>query len=289
MLLFACVTVGGLAFAVDFANLWFHRQATQTAADAACQAGAMDMLATSGGLQLKSMGFTAGTAGNCTTSSSATMCAYAGFNGYSGAGPQPSNNTNSEWNTVIWNFPTSVTGTTAPPASMTATPYLQVTVTENVKTFFLSIFTPSSYQQVSSTCTCGLAQVKEAAPIVVLNPTISGALTYSGGTSLNIVGGPQRAVQVNSTSSTAIVCSPSAVINTSNGGPGATPTGSDVGVVGPETQAQNGCAGGGGYKGFNGGTTGSWRGAVLPVADPYSGLSAPASVETTGLPPFSAQ
>lgn len=279
VLIFACLTIAGLAFAIDFANLWFHRQATQSAADAACQAGAMDMLATSSGLQLKSMGFTPGTASSCAASSSATMCAYANFNGYNGAGPQPATNTNSAWNSVSWTFPSSVPGTTPPPSSMTATPYMQVTVVENVKTFLLSIFTNSNYQQVSSSCTCGLAQMKEAAPMIVLSPTASGAFSESGGGNLlNIIGGPQRSLQVNSSSTMAISCSGSATINTSQGGPGG--NGSDVGVVALESKAQNGCGTNGGYMGFNGGTTGAWRDGVLPIPDPYAGVGVPNSVKS---------
>jgi hypothetical protein len=278
LLIFGVLTVAGLAFAIDFANLWFHRQATQSAADSACQAGSMDMLATLGGLQLRSMGFTVGTASNCASSSSATMCTYAGFNGYTGAGPQPSTNTNSAWNTVAWTFPASVSGVTAPPAAMTATPYMQVTVTESVQTFFVGIFTSSNYQQVSSVCTCGLAEVPEAAPIVVLHPTMSGSLSYSGGAILDIVGGPQRSIQVNSTSSTAVRCSPSGYVNTSGGGPNG--TGGDVGIVGAEVQSANGCGGSGGFRGFDGGTTGNWRYTVLPVPDPYAGVGVPTSVKS---------
>jgi hypothetical protein len=269
---------------VDLANMWFHRQATQSAADAACQAGAMDMLATSSGLKLNSMGFTPGTASSCTASASATMCSYAGFNGYNGAGPQPATNLNSAWNSVSWTFPSSVSGTTAPPSSVTASPYMQVSVVESVKTYFIGLFTNSNYQQVTSTSTCGLAEIKEAAPILVLNPSMSGSLRYSGTASLTIVGGPQRSIQVNSTSSTAVLCSPSGVINTSQGG--ASYTGSDVGVVGAETKAQNGCSGSGGYLGFNGGTTGNWQSSVLPIADPYANLAAPASVKSQALVPI---
>ena len=36
--------LGALCFALDLTNLWFHRQAAQTAADSACTAGAMDLL-----------------------------------------------------------------------------------------------------------------------------------------------------------------------------------------------------------------------------------------------------
>ncbi len=286
LVIFGVLIIAGLGFAVDFANLWFHRQAAQSAADSACQAGSMDMLGTLGGLSLKSMGFTVGTASNCVSSSAATMCAYAGFNGYSGAGPQPAGNTNSAWNTVAWTFPSSVSGVTAPPANMAATPYMQVTVTENVPTFFLGNFTGSKYQQIGAACTCGLAEIKEAAPIVVLNPTASGSLTYSGGTILKIVGGPQRSLQVNSISSTAIVCSGSGYIDTSVGGPGSPGTGADVGVVGAEALASNGCQNNGGNKGFSGGTTGNWKSAVLPIPDPYGGLAAPASIKTKPVTPI---
>src|SRR6516164_1841296 len=36
--------IGAMAFAIDLSNMWFRRQAAQTAADAACTAGAMDLL-----------------------------------------------------------------------------------------------------------------------------------------------------------------------------------------------------------------------------------------------------
>ena len=281
ILIFATVSLAGLALAVDFGNLWFHRQGTQTAADAACQAGAMDMLGTTSGLQLNSAGFTVGSSGNCVSSPSASMCAYAKFNGYNGTGPQPATNTDSAWNTVEWTFPSTVTGITAPPTSVTANPYLKVTVTERVKTFFVGLFSGSSYFDVSSVCTCGLAQVKQAAPIVVLHPTMSGSLNYSGGAILKIVGGPQRSIQVNSTNATAIVCSPSGYIDTSGAGPSF--TGGDVGLVSSETQAKNGCTSG--MMGYTGGTTGHWRSSVLPVSDPYASVSAPNSVKTTPITP----
>src|SRR5207248_7935672 len=36
--------IGAMAFAVDLSYMWLNRQSAQTAADAACTAGAMDML-----------------------------------------------------------------------------------------------------------------------------------------------------------------------------------------------------------------------------------------------------
>ena len=43
VVIFAVLVLAGLAFAVDFANLRSHRQAAQSAADAACQAGAVQV------------------------------------------------------------------------------------------------------------------------------------------------------------------------------------------------------------------------------------------------------
>jgi hypothetical protein len=277
LVLMALLVFAGLGLAVDMTNIWSHRQAAQSAADAACQAGAMDMLASSSGLSLNSTGFTPGTASSCSSSSAATMCSYAGFNGYNGAGPQPSSNLNSAWNTVSWSFPATVAGITPPPTTLTTTPYVEVSIVESVKTFFIGLFTPSSYEQVHVNSICGLAEFKEAAPIVVLHPSMAGSLYYSGGASLNIVGGPQRSIQVNSVSATAVECLPSGVINTSQGGPSR--TGSDLGVVGAETQDQAGCENSGGYEGFYGGTTGNWRSSVLPVPDPYASLGPPTSVK----------
>ena len=42
VVILAIVLFAFIGFAVDYSSLWFHRQMTQTAADAACQAGAMD-------------------------------------------------------------------------------------------------------------------------------------------------------------------------------------------------------------------------------------------------------
>ena len=43
--------LGAAGFSVDMGNLWFHRQSAQNAADAACMAGAMDILVKARGLQ----------------------------------------------------------------------------------------------------------------------------------------------------------------------------------------------------------------------------------------------
>src|SRR5437667_11759791 len=100
--------LGAMGFAVDMANLWFHRQSAQTAADAACTAGAMDLLvdatngATSqGGFNPKSGAFT------CSGSPSTAPCQYAALNGYNGAN-------NAQGNDDHVSFPVSESRVTAP-------------------------------------------------------------------------------------------------------------------------------------------------------------------------------
>jgi hypothetical protein len=270
VMMLALVLLAMAGFAVDLTNLWSHRQSAQTAADAACQAGAMDMAAALAGVNLPSMGFTPGTPGNCAANNGAgSICFYANANGYAGAGLN-----NGPSNAVSWTFPASVAGVTAPPSTVTSYPFLKVSITENVPTHFLFAATGSNLHPVTASCTCGLVQEKEAAPMVVLSPSASGAFTYSGGGKLTIVGGPQRSLQVNSTSSTAINCVPSGLINTSAGGPNG--TGSDVAVVGGPTSAPTQCWGGG----FNGGSTGTWHGPVLPIADPYASVGPPVSIRS---------
>ena len=264
LLMLAIFLLAIVGFAVDLTNLWFHRQAAQTAADSACQAGAMDLEALAAGMPLPNMGFTPGTSADCSTGVG-TICFYAKANGYNGAGIVA----NSPSNSVTWSFPASVPNVTTPPAAIASYPFLKVVVAENVKTHFLYTIHGTSYQQVVASCTCGTTQLEEAAPMIVLSPTAPAAFYYAGGAIFNIVGGPPRGLQVNSTSSTAVDCQPSGLIDTSHGGPKG--TGSSVGISGGPSQAPTTCSGGG----FNGGTTGGWTGAVAPVPDPYGGVGAP--------------
>jgi Putative Flp pilus-assembly TadE/G-like len=262
-----------LAFAVDYTNIWFQRQQVQTAADAACQAGAMDMYERVSGMSLPNMGFTVGTSGSCSSYSSPgpIMCWYAsknGFNGYNGGDAS-----------VSWSFPASVTGVTTPPSSLVSYPFLQVTVSLPVKTYFSTLLTGASSQRVAANSTCGLTQIMRGAPIVVLNPTVSGALAYSGGASLTIIGGPPRSIVVNSSSATAVDCESSGVIDTRRGGPNL--AGSDVGVAGGPRAApgpSSGCYGTnsntGLTAGFSGGTNGGWIWPASPVDDPYGAVPA---------------
>ncbi|MGB9254358.1 MAG: pilus assembly protein TadG-related protein [Candidatus Korobacteraceae bacterium] len=268
-----------MAFAVDYTNIWFERQQAQTAADAACEAGMMDVYQIAGGATMPNMGFAAGSAGSCTAygSSGPTMCWYASKNGFNGY--------NSGSATVSWTFPSSVAGVTPPPTSIAPYPFMQVSVSLPVKTYFATLITASQTQTVAANSTCGLTQILQGAPIMILHPTMSGALTYSGGGSLTIVGGPPRSIVVNSSSATAVSCGSSGVIDTRKGGPNF--TGSDVGTYGGPHVApgsSTGCYGTNGNTGlpagFSGGTTGHWDWPASPVPDPYSTVPAAAGMKS---------
>src|SRR5437762_8998480 len=79
--------LGFVGFGADMTNLWFHRQSAQNAADAACLAGAMDMLSDQQCTGCTPYGgFTPGAAFDCASASTSAPCQYAAKNGYSGAG-----------------------------------------------------------------------------------------------------------------------------------------------------------------------------------------------------------
>src|SRR5437764_13421117 len=105
--------IGGVALGVDMANLWFHRQSAQNAADAACTAAAMDMVNDANGAT-SSGGFTLGTGFNCSAHSSYAPCQYAAFNGYAASGLSSGPSTE-----VAISFPASIPGVQSCTASPT--------------------------------------------------------------------------------------------------------------------------------------------------------------------------
>lgn len=274
IIMLASFLLGSMAFAVDFGYIWFRRQAAQTAADAACQAGAMDMLYVARGGALPGMGFTPGTSSDCTSSSGATICWYANRNGFSGTGYTAT----TAGTQVSWTFPTSTSVTGVKAASVTY-PFLKVTVQQNIKTWFMGLF-GKSYQAVGASCTCGLTPGPAPAPLIILHPTLSGALNSTGKTIVQIAGGPQTSIDIDSNSPTAYQCVSPGSLDTSTAGPNG--TGGNVALAGGP--AANPTCGGG--LGWNGGSTGSWQAGITSLDqetsdgttmlnDPYKSVPAP--------------
>ena len=87
--LLAVVLLGVLGLATDYTQVWAHRQMTQAAADAACQAGAADLFlqytnpsaTTSYGIDFSWIGSTY----TCDTAPNSPPCQYASKNGYAGS------------------------------------------------------------------------------------------------------------------------------------------------------------------------------------------------------------
>src|SRR5437764_8935981 len=86
MLALGLFLLGAMGFAVDMANLWMHRQASQSAADAACMAAATDMVSDVTGASTTTGGFTNGTSFLCSGNPSYHPCVYAANNGYTATG-----------------------------------------------------------------------------------------------------------------------------------------------------------------------------------------------------------
>jgi Putative Flp pilus-assembly TadE/G-like len=264
LMLLAVFLFGVAALGVDFANLWFHRQSAQTAADAACTAGAMDMLTDFNTGVANQGGFTPGTDFVCASGSTIAPCQYAALNGYASGDTTPGSK-------VSVSFPTSaaVPGLDAsviPPTGMAANAFIKVDVIEHVGTFFAGLLAGGQRSlDVRSFAVCGVLLAQSPVPLLVLDPQGS-SVDINGGPVIRIVGGPSTSIQINSNDNAAVSFSgTSSQIDLSLGGPSG--TGSNIGVFGgPRTTPTQ----------FNGGTTGHWQAPQTPVGDPYARLPAPA-------------
>jgi hypothetical protein len=270
LLVLGLFLLGALGFAVDMSNLWFHRQSAQNAADAACTAGVMDMLSIANG-GTPAAGFTPGTAYQCSSAPNSAPCKYTALNGYTPAAltaGSPGNDTSISFPSTVAGVP-ACTGTPTPavciaPTAVSAHPYIQANVTDRAQTFFSGLIRGSSTMDVGAQATCGLVLSNAPIPILILNPTVSGSLSGNGAIDIKLVGGPQRSIQVNSSSSTAVDLSgASGNIDLRQGGPSS--TGSDFAVVGPEAAIGN----------FITGASGSWIDPSSAISDPFALLPAP--------------
>lgn len=266
--------IGGVGFVVDGANLWFHRQSAQTAADAACTAGAMDMLSVAAGAPAPNPNWI-GTSFQCSGSTSSgggnvpnsvfPPCQYAGFNGYTSSGLKA----NQAGNNVSVTFPgsfaavPSCSGSIAvcSAESMADTPYIQASVTDRMQTTFIGMLNGGHTVDVGAKAICGLSNVLSPLPVVVLNPTLSKTLAANSGVLLTLVNGPQKSIQVNSTDADA-VSMPSGNIDLSVAYQGNKGT---LAVAGRESQTSAG-----------GSFSGNWVDAAGVISDPFASLPEPA-------------
>lgn len=267
VLIMGAFLLGALCFAFDLSNMWFHRQAAQTAADAACAAGAMDILVDDNTGATSQGGFTptAGTSYTCSTTPTDSVCKYAAKNGYVGSG-------------VSVCFPTATSstcgvppGVTKPPSALAPYTFIRVDITDHVPTFFAGLINGGSRSKdIHAFSTCGVEEAAAPIPLIVLDPrsTDGATLSTQGNPVLSIYGGPSQSIQVNSNAAAAVNIGGSAEIDLHLGGPGNPPTGSDLGVFGGPTTAPA-------SPKFLPGTTGGWLSPSSPINDPFSQVPAP--------------
>ena len=286
LLVLSLFLLAAVGFAVDIANMWFHRQAAQGAADAACSAGAMDLYQVALNIPLPSPapggetkwgGFTPGTAFDCSSASSAAPCKYAALNGYNGTGLV----TGSASNDVSISFPATAPG--VPYATQSTLiyqyPFIRVDVVDRAQVFLIGLLTASKTKDVRAFAMCGLLYAPSSLPVGSLslhqnnnNDSPGGAgLDLDNNTTLAIVGGATTGISVNSSWSNAANLSGGATINLSKGGPNQ--TGSNFAVTGILQLIGTGT--------INYGTTGKLVSPALPSSDPFMLTAAPLAA---GLP-----
>ena len=273
VVIMAVFLLGVLGLATDYTQIWAHRQMVQGAADAACQAGAADLYlnyanpsaATTYSLDFSWIGSDydcsqSGPGGNTGRYTGSPPCRYAMTNGYSGSN-------------VAVTFPSSLPG--APNLGGFGTiahPYIKVAITDPVGLSFANILERIGHVNTGASAACGLAPVAVPVPLAVLHQTASGSLNRNGGATITIFGGPNRAVQVDSSSSTAVLPTSggSGLIDLRNAGPAG--TGADFGLFGQEAQPSSVKLG-----------VGTWISPAVPYGDPWTTVSAPTEPAAAGL------
>jgi hypothetical protein len=275
--------LAAFAFSVDMGNLWFHRQSAQSVADASCTAAAMDMLFTANGGGATG-GFTPGTNFSCSGSPGAAACVYAKKN--MGGAPSTLTAGTSGYD-VAFTFPTTVAGLpsctsgTGAPAicndpSALANSFVQVNVDDRVQLYFARLLSGSRTTDVGAQATCGVVLANAPIPILVLDPRNETSVSVNGRITISIVGGPQRSVQVNSSSTSAVsVAGASGRIDLTQGGPN--DNGSDFGVTGAEPSVGI----------FRTANNGQWVDPTPAISDPFATVPAPA-VPAAPVPPAGA-
>ena len=245
-------------FAVDYAGVLAQRRKVQTAADSVCQAAAMDLLLYAEQATTAKMNFTPVVNGtlDCSSHGTAAPCIIARMNGFDGK-------TSSR---VLLNFPSQVNGQNGP--SGVEVPFVSVNITADVPAYFSQLATSNPTVRIGASASCGLTAPASPAPITVLHPNASPALSVGGSSSITIIGGAQRGIQVNSNSATAVSVSS---VDLSLAGPSS--TGGDFAVWGgPSSQP----------GGINLGSTGSYIYPAIPTSDPFADMKAPDVPSTIG-------
>jgi hypothetical protein len=254
--------LGALGFIIDGSHLYAQRTMAQAAADAAAQAGMMSIFDNTAGAW---GAHTVGASFTCGTADTAAACKYAQStaNGFNLAGdvvtvtPNPAG--------------VPVTGlSTADSVNL-----LEVSVSRKVNTTLMNLI-GSSGATIRAVGIAAIVQIVNPTPILITHPTLSGALSMNGATSITICGGPSQSIEINSSSATAYGGGGS--IDLSHAGPldpgnCTTGTGANFGVFGGDHTNPGSVALG---------TTGKYLSPSSPIQDPLAGVAPPAKPTIQG-------
>jgi hypothetical protein len=273
--------IGAMAFAIDLSYMWFHRQTAQTAADAACTAGAIDWLRiiTDG---VTAGNFTPGTNFNCnsTTPNANTPggttnpvpCVYAALNGY----PSTITKANAAAGVTGDNVDVIFNGT-APPG-VGAANVMEVDITENFPAFFLPLLQGKTSQTIRAVAKCGIESSAAPIPLLVLDPVnpsgSTSAFNITGNPDVTIYGGPVQSIQVNSQVVPATSIGGNALVDLRQGGPQT--NGSSFGSSGGPLTPPTCSLGGSTPNGFCTNSPGQWMNSS-PISDPLQNVVEPTS------------
>jgi Flp pilus assembly protein TadG len=204
--------IGAVGLGFDGSHLYSQRMKAQLAADSAAQAAMMSVY--DGTYSTGATAFTVASGGSYTCGSTvantSTPCVYANKNGFNSA----------SGDTVTLSFPSNPS-TAAPGVNFASgfpTELIQVEVDRNVPTTLMRLL-GSTATTVKAVGVAAIVSVFSPVPIIVIHPTLTNSFTVQGNPVVQICGGPQRSIQVNSTDPDAFHIAGDGAVDLSAGGP----------------------------------------------------------------------
>jgi hypothetical protein len=144
---------------------------------------------------------------------------------------------------------------------------VRVNVQDRVGLAFAGLLAGSTTTDVGAQASCGVVLANSPIPILVLDPRNESSFTGNGNIDIKIVGGPQRSIQVNASSTSAVsISGGSGAIDLTQGGPNN--NGSDFGVTGNEAAVGI----------FQTAGSGRWIAQSPAISDPFATMPAPSTV-----------
>jgi hypothetical protein len=253
--------LGAAGLAVDGSHLYAQRQMAQAAADSGAQAGILSIFDGTNSVGGNTHGFATGASFTCSTSDAKTPCYYA----------QTMNGFNTADDTVTVDFPTAAAvGVPTAPLASPAT-LIRVTVQRNVSTTLMSLLGPTA-TTVTARGTAAIVSTVSPVPIIITHPTNPNTFSGNGNITIQICGGPQRSIQVNSQAGvTQAVSGGSNLVDLSHAGPAdpgncSTGTGADFGSYGGPNPSP--------YT-VSYGSKGTYIQPASPISDPLATVNPP--------------